>query len=183
MSLTRLPLAICTSLLVCALASSADAFELSSSDIQDGATLSAAQVYSGFGCSGGNLSPQLSWQNAPAGTQSFALTVYDPDAPTGSGWWHWTLYDIPANVSQLPRGATAKSLPASTQQGRNDYGSQSFGGACPPAGSPAHRYVFTLHALKVAHLEAPPGASSALLGYLINSNRLASASLTPLYGR
>jgi Raf kinase inhibitor-like YbhB/YbcL family protein len=180
---TRLPHAICASLLACALASSVNAFELSSTDVRDGAPLSAAHVYSGFGCSGGNLSPQLSWQDAPAGTQSFALTVYDPDAPTGSGWWHWTLFDIPANVSQLPRGATDKTLPAGSQQGRNDYGSQSFGGACPPAGKAPHRYVITLHALKVAHLEAPPGASAALLGYLINSNRIASTSLTPLYGR
>jgi Raf kinase inhibitor-like YbhB/YbcL family protein len=183
MPLIRLPQTIGAGLLAYALASSANAFELTSTDMRDGATLSAAQVYSGFGCSGGNLSPHLSWQNAPAGTQSFALTVHDPDAPTGSGWWHWTLYDIPANVSQLARGATAKTLPAGSQQGRNDYGSQSFGGACPPAGSAPHRYVFTLHALKVANLDAPPGASAALLGYLINSNRLASASLTPVYGR
>lgn len=182
MPLARLPHTLSAGLLACALASSAQAFELSSTDISDNATLSAAQVYSGFGCSGGNLAPQLSWKDAPAGTQSFALTVYDPDAPTGSGWWHWTVFDIPASVSQLPRGATAKTLPAGSQQGRNDYGSQSFGGACPPAGSAPHRYVFTLHALKVAHLEAPPGASSALLGYLINSSRIASATLTPLYG-
>lgn len=183
MPLTRLPQLIAAGLLASALTNNANAFELSSPDIRDGATLSAAQVYSGFGCSGGNLSPQLNWQNAPAGTQSFALTVYDPDAPTGSGWWHWTLYDIPATINQLPRGATSKTLPAGSQQGRNDYGSESFGGACPPAGNAPHRYVFTLHALKVAHLEAPPGASAALLGYLINSNRLASVSLTPLYGR
>lgn len=183
MSHPRQTHALVAGLLAAALTVSANALELSSPDLSDGATLGAAQVYSGFGCSGGNQSPQLNWQDAPAGTQSFALTVYDPDAPTGSGWWHWTLYDIPANVNQLPRGANAKTLPAGSQQGRNDYGSQSFGGACPPAGSPAHRYVITLHALKVAHLDAPPGASAALLGYLINSNRLDSATLTPLYGR
>jgi Raf kinase inhibitor-like YbhB/YbcL family protein len=183
MSQPRQTLALVAGLLAAALARNATALELSSPDISDGATLNAAQVYSGFGCSGGNQSPELHWQDAPAGTQSFALTVYDPDAPTGSGWWHWTLYDIPASSNQLPRGANAKTLPAGSQQGRNDYGSQNFGGACPPAGSPAHHYVFTLHALKVAHLEAPPGASAALLGYLINSNRLASATLTPLYGR
>lgn len=183
MSQPRLSQLLVAGLALGALATGANAFELSSPDIRDGATLNAAQVYSGFGCSGGNQSPELHWQDAPVGTQSFALTVYDPDAPTGSGWWHWTLYDIPASSNQLPRGANAKTLPAGSQQGRNDYGSQNFGGACPPAGSPPHRYVFTLHALKVAHLEAPPGASAALLGYLINNSRLASATLTPVYGR
>lgn len=179
----RLPAFILTGLAACAFATGAKAFELSSPDIHDGITLSAAQVYSGFGCSGGNQSPELHWQNPPAGTQSFALTVYDPDAPTGSGWWHWTVFDIPVSSNQLPRGANAKNLPTGSQQGRNDYGSQSFGGACPPAGSPPHHYVFTLHALKVPTLEAPPGASAALLGYLINNSRLATATLTPVYGR
>jgi Raf kinase inhibitor-like YbhB/YbcL family protein len=179
----RPTLALLCSLLTGAASNISNALELSSPDIRDGATLSAAQVYSGFGCSGGNLSPELNWRDAPAGTQSFALTVYDPDAPTGSGWWHWLVYDIPANAAQLPRGATGKTLPTGSLQGRNDYGSANFGGACPPAGNPPHRYVFTLHALRVAHLEPPPGASSALLGYLINSSRLEQTSLTPLYGR
>jgi Raf kinase inhibitor-like YbhB/YbcL family protein len=183
MSPRQLRLGLVTGLLLGARCIDASAFELTSPDIRDGATLSAAQVYSGFGCSGGNLSPELNWRDAPAGTQSFALTVYDPDAPTGSGWWHWLVYDIPADAMQLPRGANGKTLPAGSLQGRNDYGSENFGGACPPAGSPPHRYVFTLHALRVARLEPPPGASSALLGYLINSSRLGQTSLIPLYGR
>lgn len=166
-----------------AMAASAQAFELHSADLRDGQPLASAQVYAGFGCTGGNQSPALSWSAPPAGTQSFALTVYDPDAPTGSGWWHWQVYDIPATVRELPGAATAQSLPAGSREGRNDYGSLGFGGACPPPGDQPHRYVITLHALKVAHLDVPEGASAALVGYLINANRLDSASLTPLYGR
>lgn len=166
------------------LAGSAQALQLHSPDLQDGAPLGNAQVYNGFGCNGANLSPQLDWQDVPAGTQSFAVTIHDPDAPTGgSGWWHWQVYDIAASVRQLPRGASAQTLPTGSRQGRNDYGSASFGGACPPPGAPAHRYVITVHALKVAQLQAPADASAALLGYLINSQSLASASLTPRYGR
>lgn len=161
-------------------------FTLSSPQIKPGATLTDAQVFNGFGCSGGNVSPALAWRNAPEGTKSFALTVYDPDAPTGSGWWHWVVYNIPANVNSLPEGAGSgdfAALPAGASQGRTDFGSTGFGGACPPVGDKPHRYIFTVHALKAERLEIPEGATAALIGYMINANKLGSAGFTAYYGR
>lgn len=160
------------------------AFELKSPDIQNGKPLAETQVLDGFGCHGGNLSPALSWDPVPTGTRSFALTVYDPDAPTGSGWWHWVVYDLPATTRALARGiGKGAELPAGARSGRTDFGSTEFGGACPPAGNKAHRYIFTVHALKVEKLEVPPDASPALIGFAINANRIAKASLTATYGR
>jgi Raf kinase inhibitor-like YbhB/YbcL family protein len=160
-------------------------FTLTSPDFAQGATLAAAQVFNGFGCSGGNLSPALAWSNPPAGTKSFALLVHDPDAPTGSGWWHWVVYDIPANVSSLPAGAgdPKKSLlPPGSQQGRTDFGTVGYGGPCPPPGKP-HRYYFRLYALKVAKLDVPADASAALIGFSVNGASLGKAELLGLYGR
>lgn len=154
-------------------------FELSSPDIRHGEFMGSAQEFNGFGCQGANKAPQLNWQDAPAGTQSFALTVYDPDAPTGSGWWHWQVYDLPAETKQL----NADRLPQGVQQGPNDYGQYQFGGACPPQGHGAHRYQFRLHALKVNSLSIPEGASAALIGYMINANSIGVASLDALYRR
>lgn len=162
------------------------AFSLTSADLSDQGTLGAAQVLDGFGCQGGNRSPQLSWTDPPAGTRSFAVTVYDPDAPTGSGWWHWVVYDLPASTRSLPAGAgkgQPGSLPAGAQQGRSDFGTQSFGGACPPAGDKPHRYVFTVHALKVDKLPVPPAPSGAMVGFMLHANALGSARMTALYGR
>lgn len=162
------------------------AFDLKSADIADHGTLSAKQVLDGFGCKGGNQSPELTWSAPPAGTKSFAVTVYDPDAPTGSGWWHWIVYDIPANVRSLPAGAGAlksTALPAGAQQGRSDFGTMAFGGACPPQGDKHHRYVVTVHALKTDRLDVPPEPSGALVGFMIHANRLGSASITATYGR
>jgi Raf kinase inhibitor-like YbhB/YbcL family protein len=165
-------------------AGSAAAFELRSVDVTDGSTLSKAQVYSGYGCTGDNLSPALAWTGAPAGTRSFAVTVYDPDAPTGSGWWHWLVYDLPPATSSLPRGiGHGAELPAGAQQGRNDFGTRDFGGACPPPGNPPHRYIFTIHALKVDRLDVPAGASAARVGVAINVNQIDKASITARYGR
>ncbi|AVR99028.1 YbhB/YbcL family Raf kinase inhibitor-like protein [Pseudoduganella armeniaca] len=161
------------------LALPASAFDLHSRDVRDGGTLTTQQVYQGFGCEGGNRAPQLTWAKAPVGTKSFAVTVYDPDAPTGSGWWHWVAYDIPATVTTIDGGA----VPAGARQGRNDYGTKAFGGACPPLGDKPHRYIFTVHALKVDKLEVPEEASAALIGYMINANRLGKATLTAKYGR
>lgn len=161
-------------------------FSLSSPQIKPSATLTDAQVFNGFGCSGGNVSPALAWQGAPEGTKSFALTVYDPDAPTGSGWWHWVVYNIPADVSALPEGVGSgdfTGLPAGASQGRTDFGSVGFGGACPPVGDKPHRYIFTVHALKTERLEIPEGATAALIGYMINANTLGSAGFTAYYGR
>ena len=161
-------------------------FTLSSPQIKPGATLGDAQVFNGFGCSGGNVSPALAWQGAPEGTKSYALTVYDPDAPTGSGWWHWVVYNIPANVDSLPEGAGSGDfarLPAGASQGRTDFGSIGFGGACPPVGDKPHRYIFTVHALKTERLEIPDGATAALIAYMINADKLGSAGFTAYYGR
>lgn len=157
-------------------------FRLTSTDLADGKPLGAAQVADTFGCSGGNRSPQLSWSGAPAGTRSFAVTVYDPDAPTGSGWWHWVAFDLPATTSSLASGAAA-SLPAGARVGLNDAGARSFGGACPPPGDKPHRYVVTVFALRVDALPVPPGASSALIGFMLNANALARANLTATHQR
>jgi Raf kinase inhibitor-like YbhB/YbcL family protein len=160
-------------------------FTLTSADFAAGKTLAVAQVFNGFGCSGGNVSPALAWSNAPAGTKSFALLVHDPDAPTGSGWWHWVVYDIPASASSLPAGAgdAKKSLlPAGAQQGRTDFGTTGYGGPCPPPGKP-HRYYFRLYALKVARLEVPADASAAFIGFSVNAASLGKAELLGLYGR
>lgn len=127
-------------------------FTLSSPDIPSGGTVPPHFEFDGFGCSGQNQSPILQWSGAPMGTQSFAVTVYDPDAPTGSGWWHWFVVDLPATTAQLVPNAGAQGgagLPAGARQIRNDYGAFAWGGVCPPPGDKPHRYVFTVHALSV----------------------------------
>lgn len=166
----------------------AAAFSLGSPDIKPGQPLGKAQVFKGFGCDGGNTSPLLAWKDAPKGTKSFALTVYDPDAPTGSGWWHWIVYDIPASSNGLLAGVSGAAdakvkLPAGAKQGRNDYGLRDFGGACPPVGDKPHRYIFTVHALKVDKLDVPEDASAALIGFMLNANALGKTSFTAKYGR
>ncbi|BAQ73608.1 kinase inhibitor [Pseudomonas sp. Os17] len=161
-------------------------FSISSHDIRDGQPLSQREVFRGFGCKGDNTSPELSWKNAPPGTRSFAITVYDPDAPTGSGWWHWTLVNLPSTTQGLPRGAGSPSgelLPPGAVQGRTDYGQPGFGGACPPTGDKPHRYQFTVWALKVDKLPLDTQASGAMVGYMLNANALAKTTLTATYGR
>ncbi|UTH74368.1 kinase inhibitor [Chromobacterium sp. IIBBL 290-4] len=173
------------SLFTLPLAAQADEFKLVSANIAEGQSLSLKQVYRGFGCEGGNVSPQLSWSGAPAGAKSFAITAYDPDAPTGSGWWHWTVVNLPANVHSLPEGAGSigGKLPAGAVQGRTDFGESRFGGACPPVGDKPHRYQFTVWALKTDRLPVDANASGALVGYMLNANALAKATLTATYGR
>src|SRR5437762_12712379 len=128
----------------------ASAFSLESAEVKPGATIVAAQLYKGFGCDAGNVSPALAWKNPPAGTKSFAVTVYDPDAPTGSGWWHWLVFNIPPTAMALPAGASAaRGLPAGTVEGVTDFGKPGYGGACPPKGDKPHRYFFTVYALNV----------------------------------
>jgi Raf kinase inhibitor-like YbhB/YbcL family protein len=158
-------------------------FELTSIDLAEGGPLNHAQVYRGFGCEGENLAPSLRWRNIPTGTRSLAVTVYDPDAPTGSGWWHWVVYDIPATADGLPGGAAAAPLPAGARQGRNDFGERSFGGACPPPGDKPHRYIVTVHALKVEKLNVPEDASPALIGFMLHSNSVGRAQITATYAR
>jgi Raf kinase inhibitor-like YbhB/YbcL family protein len=160
-------------------------FTLTSTDIAPNGTIASAQVFNGFGCSGGNQSPALSWSGAPSGTQSYALLVHDPDAPTGSGWWHWIVYNIPASTNSLPQGAgdpQKHQLPAGTVQGRTDFGSPGYGGPCPPPGKP-HHYHFRLYALKVAKLDIPADATAAFIAFNVHAQSLAEAQLTGLYGR
>lgn len=161
-------------------------FSVSSTSLKPGDTLPSLHVLNGFGCTGDNISPALSWRNAPAGTQSFAITAYDPDAPTGSGWWHWVAYNIPASTSSISEGAGAANgqpLPTGTTQGKTDFGTVGFGGACPPAGDKPHRYVFTVHALKTGKIDLPTDASAAMVGFMIHLNKLESTSLQVTYGR
>ena len=161
-------------------------FTLSSPDIPTDGSIAAQFESDMFGCGGSNESPVLQWSGAPEGTQSFAVTVYDPDAPTGSGWWHWMVVDLPANVTSLQANAGAKggaNLPAGARQMRNDYGIWAWGGMCPPPGDKPHRYIFTVHALSVAKLDMPDDATTAIGGFMINANTLAKASFTATYGR
>lgn len=159
-------------------------FTLSSADLKNGG-FADAQVLNTFGCSGGNVSPELSWTNAPAGTKSFVLTMFDPDAPTGSGFWHWVVVNIPATSSKLPNGASknAATLPVGTLETRTDLGAPGYGGPCPPAGTRPHRYVFTLHALEVEKLDVDVQTSAALVGFNVHMHEIGQASLTAEYGR
>jgi len=161
-------------------------FSVQSPSLRNGARLPDVHVYKGFGCEGGNRSPALSWSKPPAGTKSFAITMYDPDAPTGSGWWHWVVYNIPASVVSLPEGAGeegAKQLPVGAIQGRTDFGTAAYGGACPPSGDKPHRYIITVHALKVERLDVPSDAMPAMIGFMVNANRIGSAVLETNYSR
>lgn len=163
----------------------AEPFSLTSKDISQGKSMSKAQEYQGFGCTGDNLSPQLHWSNPPEGTEAFAVLAYDPDAPTGSGWWHWQIVNIPKDVNTLPSGAgdPSKNLaPKGSLQISNDYGEKGFGGACPPKGHGVHRYQFTVHALS-SKLDLPENASGALTGYMVNSHSLGSSTIEALYKR
>jgi Raf kinase inhibitor-like YbhB/YbcL family protein len=159
------------------------AFKLWSDDFKDGDTLPEPHVFNGMGYKGGNVSPHLAWSGAPAGTKSFVVTLYDPDAPTGSGWWHWVVANIPASVSSLARGCGSGQggLPRGAVQTRTDFGTHQYGGAAPPPGAP-HRYIFTVYALKVDHIDVKEHSSGAMVGFMTNMNRLGSASITARYG-
>jgi len=161
----------------------AGGFTLYSSDLAG--QLTKTQEFAGFGCTGKNISPELHWTNAPEGTKSFAITVYDPDAPTGSGWWHWVVFNLPASTISLPSdfGNLSKTQSLKAIQGMTDYGKAGFGGACPPVGDRPHRYFFTVHALNVDHLDLNEQASPALVGYMINAHSIAKATLVSYYGR
>ena len=161
-------------------------FAVTSPSVSEGATIGEKHLFAGFGCTGGNKSPALAWTDAPADTKSFAVTVYDPDAPTGSGWWHWVVFNIPAGTTELKEGAgDAKGalLPPGSVQSVTDFGQPGFGGPCPPAGDKPHRYIFTVHALKLEKLPLEPSASGAMVGFFLGQNTIAKASVTGLYGR
>ncbi len=160
-------------------------FSVSSTDVADGQQMGDDQVYNGFGMSGGNISPQLSWSGFPAETKGFAVTCYDPDAPTGSGFWHWLVIDVPASVTELARGAGAaggSNLPDGSFSVRNDYGSKDFGGAAPPQGDEPHRYVFAVHALDTDKLGIDSDVTPALAGFNLRFHTIARAVMVPVFG-
>jgi Raf kinase inhibitor-like YbhB/YbcL family protein len=159
-------------------------FTVESNDVADGVQMGEAQVYNGFGMSGQNISPHLRWSGFPAETKSFAVTCYDPDAPTGSGFWHMVLLDVPPTVTELQSGAVSgdlSGLPSGSFCVRNDYGSKDFGGAAPPAGDPPHRYFFAVHALDVDKLGVDSDVSPAVAGFNLGFHTLARAVIVPVY--
>jgi Raf kinase inhibitor-like YbhB/YbcL family protein len=169
-------------------AAQAQSMTLTSPEIKEGATIANEQVFKGFGCTGGNISPALNWSGAPSATKSFAVTMYDPDAPTGSGWWHWVVFNLPPGTMSLPKGAgyaKAKGMPAGAIQSRTDFGSGGYGGPCPPPGDKPHRYQITVFAVDVDKLPnaKDESASAALVGFDLHFHTLAKATLTGMYGR
>jgi Raf kinase inhibitor-like YbhB/YbcL family protein len=178
--------------LACIAASSAMAaqkpkFMLTSSDPQLAISVPLIYTAKAFGCSGGNLSPELHWSGAPAGTQSFVVTLFDRDErSTPSGWWHWVVYNLPKNVSSLSQGAGAEhsgALPAEALQGRTDLGEDAYHGPCPAKGDPPHRYVFTVYALGVVKLPVPPDSSGAMVTSIVQEHLLGKAVFVAHYGR
>jgi len=155
-------------------------FTLKSDSLQG--QLTKDYEFNGFGCNGANISPDLSWSNAPKGTKSFAVTVYDPDAPTGSGWWHWLIFDIPKNKTSLESNFGAKEHKDIIQSVTN-YGVSGFGGACPPKGDKAHSYVFTVYALDVENLGLTKDTNPAIVGYYLNNHAISKASIISYYKR
>ena len=177
MSLVSRSIGLLASFALAGLVHAAD-FKIMTSSQEDG-HMAASQFANTMGCQGGNQSPQVAWEGAPEGTKSFIVTLYDPDAPTGSGWWHWVVANIPSSVTELPASAgndTAK-LPAGALSINNDMGRPGYFGICPPAGR-THRYTLTVHALKVEKLELPPTATPAYVGFMAYMNGLGKASIT-----
>lgn len=159
---------------------------VTSDDFVHGEPLPGAHHADVMGMTGGNLSPQLRWSGAPAGTESFAVTCFDPDAPTGSGFWHWVLFDIPAAVTELPRGAGSGDmvgLPSGAVHARNDMGSLGYVGSAPPPGHGDHRYVFAVHALGIPTLGLDADATPALVGFNLTFNTLARGVIVGVFGR
>jgi Raf kinase inhibitor-like YbhB/YbcL family protein len=157
-------------------------FTLSSNDLGGQAT--KTQEFNGFGCEGDNTSPQLSWANAPEGTKSFAVTMYDSDAPTGSGWWHWVVFDIPENINELVTNAgdiTLNLAPKNAIQSLTNYGVKGFGGPCPPEGHGFHKYEITVYALKTEKLGLDKNTNPAIVGYYLWNNTLAKSTIVTYY--
>jgi Raf kinase inhibitor-like YbhB/YbcL family protein len=160
-------------------------FSVTSDDVRDGESLSQAQVADIMGYHGANRSPQLSWSGFPAETKSFAVTVHDPDAPTGSGFWHWLVVNIPVDVTELAAGVGSTNpdgLPSGVLQLRNDAGSLGFVGAAPPSGEVPHRYVHTVHAVDVERLDVDADTSAAVVGFNLRFHAIARAQIVPVFG-
>lgn len=165
-------------------AAAATGLALRSADMAPGATIALAHVYDESGCQGGNISPALAWNDAPAGARSFVVLMFDSDAP-GGGWWHWAVFDIPAGVTSLRAGAGDPGrhlLPPGAIQVRNDWGGLGYGGPCPPPGPP-HHYRLMLYALRVAKLGLDASANAAQVAAKARANALAEAEIVGLYGR
>lgn len=161
-----------------------DTFRVVSDDIVDGETMGRACLFNGMGMGGDNLSPHLQWDGFPANTASFAVTCFDPDAPTGSGFWHWVLFDLPGTVTSLPTGAGGGTgLPQGAVHARNDMGIGGYAGAAPPEGDYEHRYVFAVHALDVERLGLDESATPAYVGFNMTFHTLARATIVPVFGR
>jgi Raf kinase inhibitor-like YbhB/YbcL family protein len=156
-----------------------------SSEWHDGGIVPKENVFNGSGCSGANISPQFHWFNAPSGTKSFAITIFDLDVPTGGGWWHWVIFNIPGTIFELPAGAgnkESRGLPPASVQCRNDYGEPGYGGPCPPTGSP-HRYLVKVFALNVEKLLFGSETPSGKMAKQIETHSIGVARLTVKFGR
>ena len=168
-------------------AAPAGAFELIGPGIEAGAPIAQTFAFDGFGCTGDNISPAMTWSDPPEGTEGYALMVHDADAATGgAGFWHWVVLDIPADASSIERGAgteDGRDLPAGARQVRTDFGVPGWGGPCPPAADAAHTYTFTLYALPVAKLDVPADATASFAGFVVNGTALGSASFEATYDR
>ncbi|HEY8833763.1 MAG TPA: YbhB/YbcL family Raf kinase inhibitor-like protein [Gemmatimonadaceae bacterium] len=160
-------------------------FQVTSPDLISKGRIAQSHAFNGMGCTGQNISPAIQWANAPAGTKSFAVTMYDPDAPTGSGWWHWMIYNIPATTTSLAAGAgNGRDAPRGSVEGPTDFpGKKEYGGPCPPVGDKPHHYHITVFALKTDKLDIPGNATSAFVGFNLNANKIGTAGITGLYGR
>ena len=158
--------------------------KLTSTDIADGQTIDMRYVFTG--CGGENISPQLTWEDAPEGTKSFALLMHDPDAPTGgAGFWHWTVINIPVDVTSFEAGVGEEGnakLPGDAVQYLNDFGFKGWGGPCPPKGDSPHRYNFTIYALATDKLEPPENATTSNVGFMVNAHAIAKASFQGFFG-
>jgi Raf kinase inhibitor-like YbhB/YbcL family protein len=166
----------------------AQSMTVTSAEVSEGSTIKDEQVTNVFGCKGGNISPSLSWSGAPSETKSFAITVYDPDAPTGSGFWHWVVFNIPASTTSIPKDAgdvKKKLMPKGAIQSRTDFGTDGYGGPCPPQGDKPHHYIFTVYAVDEDKLQFAKdhNVSAAVVGFELHFHAKAKATLTAIYGR
>jgi Raf kinase inhibitor-like YbhB/YbcL family protein len=162
------------------------ALSIKSTDIAAGSKWPRKHIFDSFGCTGKNISPQIAWSDLPEGTKSLAFTIYDPDAPTGSGWWHWLVVNIPITYKELPTNFGAQDnfkLADGILQIRNDFGFNKFGGSCPPKGDKPHKYIFTIYALKTDKIDLESTATAAFAGYSINQNVIAKASFEAFNSR